>query len=252
MTETTLATVEQQPKPDSALLQFANDWRVTDADTADLAGAKIEQVRSAVTRMKEFFGPLKAAAHAAHKKLTAAENDAISPLEDAKEILTLKVHLWQAEVRRAEQIEAAKRLKEAQRIAAEQQLEEAKQRKAAQEQSDADALALAGRLKAQGMDEDEALEMVMDLAEPPPEPIAVAPVYVAPAPTASKVAGVRSRVRRWNYRITDVASVCHAVGKGQIPSGVVEIKHAPMLAFAKLHGAMLRNTVPGIQFFEEE
>ncbi len=252
MTESTLAIVDQQPKLDGALLQFARDWQVTDPDTADMAGAKIEQIRSTVTRMKQWFRPLKAAAYAAHKKLVAAENDAVLPLQDSQDILTKKVHSWQSDVRRAERIEEARRLEEARRVFAAQRLDESKQREAAQKQADADALDLAERLKASGVEEDVALETAMELAEPTAEPIDTPPVYALPAPTASKVAGVRAKRRRWNYRIIRLDQVCWAISAGKIPVGVIEIKHAQMLDFAKLHGATLRGSIPGIQFYEEE
>ena len=93
----------QPPKPDTRLLQFAKDWIVGDQDTADLAGAKVEQCRTTVNRIMECFTPHKQCAQEAeaHKALVMSEKELIAPINAARDLLTRKVRDWQAEERRA-------------------------------------------------------------------------------------------------------------------------------------------------------
>jgi hypothetical protein len=95
----------QPPKPDTRLLQFAKDWIVRDQDTADMAGAKVEQCRMAVNRIMECFKPHKQCAQEAEarKALVISEKELIAPINAARDLLTRKVRDWQAEERRAAQ-----------------------------------------------------------------------------------------------------------------------------------------------------
>ena len=74
----------------------------------DYSGAAdfLKAIKAAQKKVADHFGPMKAAAHAAWKKITATEDEAAQPLSDAEKVVKgrmLAYHTDQERIRQAEQ-----------------------------------------------------------------------------------------------------------------------------------------------------
>ncbi len=207
----------QAPESGLDLVAQARGLTVASQTDADRAGEIVQALAAVQKKVREFHDPLAQSAHEHHRLITAARTAQLNPLTSATAVLMGNVAVW----RREEQ----ERLR---REAEEQQRRE-------QKRLDDEALELAARLKAEGVDEDAALEAA-----------APAPAYVPPPP-APKIAGMRTS-KHWDYEITGMRLLCGLICAGKVPTSLLEPKRSACLAFAKMHGA--EGNVPGLRMFE--
>lgn len=143
----------------------------------EMAGVMLKGFKEKEAQVREFFKPLVATAHAAHKALTTRLNEAVAPLSEAKKAIGSEMGRYTAKL-------------EAERLA-----EEEKLRAQLQKEADEKAIETATNLEAEGEREaaDEVLENV---------PI----VRTTLESVAPKVEGTVRRTT-WHYEIIEEALI---------------------------------------------
>ena len=99
-----------------AAITTAHNLTISSDDDMRIAAQLMNGFKTAKSSIVTFFGPLKSAAHKAHKEITSREKSLILPFDEADRSIKKKVNEYAAEQRRLAEIEAA-------RIRAEQEAE---------------------------------------------------------------------------------------------------------------------------------
>lgn len=136
---------------------------IVDQQTYDAAAAKFNGVCALEKEITSHYGPMKEAAHKAHKAVCDAEKQILAPVQEAKRILSRSIGAWDEEQERL-RIEEQRRL-------------EAEARKRAEE----DALANAIDAEQNGADAEE-IEAVLS-GSSPIQKVSAAPTYNKQVPT---------------------------------------------------------------------
>jgi len=101
--ETQVETIRAETMP---VVARANALQVRTPEDYTAAADFLKAVKAAQKKVSDHFGPMKAAAHAAWKKITATEAEAAQPLVDAEKVVKgrmLAYHTDQERIRQAEQ-----------------------------------------------------------------------------------------------------------------------------------------------------
>jgi len=185
------------------------------ASDEDYAAAAnfLKVVKGAQKKVTEYFGPMKAATHAAWKAVTTKEAETLKPLTQAEgtvKNIMLKYHNEQEAIRREEQRKLQAAADEAAR----------KERERLEKQ--------AAKLKTP-----EKKEALLEQAA------AVSAPVIEVARELPKVAGQSVR-KTWKARVTDIQ---------QVPREWLVVNESALNAFAKSTKGAVK--VPGVEFFEE-
>jgi hypothetical protein len=100
----------------------AKALHIQDQETYDRAAAKFNGVCALEKEITGHYGPMKDAAHKAHKAVCDAEKEILAPVQEAKRILSRSIGAWDAEQERKRQEEQRRLEAEARRIAEEEAL----------------------------------------------------------------------------------------------------------------------------------
>ena len=172
-------------------------------------------------KIADTFGPICAAAFAAHKTAVKAQKDAEAPLVEAEGIIKPAIARYMAEVDRKRREAEDRQRKEAEKAA-----EEA---------------ALAAAIEAE--DAGAAPEEVTAIVE--------APVYIPPpvTPPPPKLSGISIR-KIVKFEVTDLRALVKAVAAGQVPIEAVQANTTVIGAQARSLRLSLR--WPGVRVWEED
>jgi len=209
-----VTTIEVTPEYPEALTlpEQAKAITITNAETYTQAANFKITLAGWRKKIVDEFGPMKEAAHKAHKAITAKEGEYLKPITEAEATLKTAIMKWQDEQERLRRIEQA-RLEAEARAAAEADRKRREEEAAAIRKAEEEA-ALNAAIAA-GQD---------DVAELPPveayiEPVAYVPPPIA-APTYEAVKGL-GITRRWGAEVTDIKKLCRAVADGVVPETYV-------------------------------
>jgi hypothetical protein len=153
---------------------------IKDQPSYDVAAEKFQAVAALEQQITSHYKPMKEAAHRAHKAVCDAEKEILSPVQEAKRILSKGIGEWDAEQERV-------RLAEQRRLEAE-----------AQARADEEALAAAVDAEQYGADADE-IEAVLSAPAPMPR-IQAAPTYQKSIPTREN----------WSAQVVSLAALVKA------------------------------------------
>jgi len=162
--------------------------QITSPETYAMAANGLQLIKGMTKEIKDFFAPLKEKAFAAHRALTAAENEKLAPLVEAERFAKGAMTTWQLEQEAAARVEQRRLEEEARKRAEEEKLLDA--------------------IDAEQAGEPEAAERI--LAEP-----VLAPV-VRIAPPVPQVAGISMR-ETWSAEVVDMRALVRAVADGKVP-----------------------------------
>lgn len=211
----------------SALVLRAEALQVTDAASYAVAAEFGKGCKALLAVIDSKTDPNVARWHAGHKAACADQRELQDPANRAIKITARKMTDWKREDDARAERARLQRVIEARKLAEEQQLAEAIE------------------LEAEG--DTEGAEEV--LAAPP------APIFIAPRPTAPKVAGI-STPKRWTFEVDDVASVIkHIAGVPQDKP----LAHPELVPVLCVDSAPTRRlvtngnfAVPGIRAYQDE
>lgn len=216
------------PVPDTAALEAAapaivreaKALVVASAEDAQAAGAFLVRVATERRARVEAVAPAKAAAHNAHKAMTALESRLVAPLDEARAIAEPKVAAWQ----RAERA----------RVEADQRAAVEAARKAAEDRQ----LAMAEEAESFGMDD--VADAILD-----DKPVPV----VAPVAPVAPIAGVAARTT-YRAEVVDLLALVRYVAANPSQIGLLAANAAALNGLARA----LKNTltIPGVRVVAEE
>jgi hypothetical protein len=202
------------------LLAFAEAYRVTDQESADLFGHWRVGLRDRIKAVIDKLAPAKKKTYDAWKEICKLETEAVKPLEDAQRCADRKIVAFHNEqVRRAEiwrQAESA----EAHRLEEEHRLAVAAEQEAAGEHEAAEAT----------------------ISEP------IAPIAVAPAPKPA-VQGLTFR-ETYKAEVTDKAAFLKAVGSNKALLHLADPNMTALNQLARAQKEML--DIPGLKVTKEK
>lgn len=103
--ETQVETIRAEVAP---VVARATALQVRTPDDYSGAAEFLKAIKAAQKRVADHFGPMKTAAHAAWKKITMTEAEAVAPLNDAERTVKGRMLTYQAEQERIRQAEQRK------------------------------------------------------------------------------------------------------------------------------------------------
>jgi hypothetical protein len=190
----------------------------------DYTGAAdfLKAIKAAQKKVADHFGPMKAAAHAAWKKITATEAEAAQPLADAERVVKGRMLEYQDEQERIRQAEQRK-------LQAEADARAEAERKALEKK--------AAAMKTEAKRE-EYMERAAEVAAP----------VVTVAPVVPTVAGQAIR-KTWKARLVSISTLTGlAAGDVRLSLIAFDQSAANKLAVAT-KGAL---SVPGVEWYAEQ
>jgi len=172
-------------------------------------------------KIADTFGPICAAAFAAHKTAVKAQKDAEAPLIEAETIIKPSIARYMSEVER-------KRREEESRI-----------RKEMERQAEEEALDAAIEAEAEGASPED-VQAIVD-----------APVFIPPpiAPAGPKLEGISIR-KVTKFRVVDMKALVQAIARGQVTIAAVMSNDTVIGAQARSLKTSLR--WPGVEVWEED
>lgn len=182
--------VEPQEQFEQSALSVRDEaiaLQIVDQQSYDVAAVKFEAVSALEKQIKEHYGPLKQKAHEAHKAICSAENSMLTPVSQAKQVLSRSIGAWDAEQERLRR-EEQRRLEEEARKRAEEEAQ-----KLALEAID------------HGASEEE-VDSIVKEATTAPLPVAHA------APTYQRAAGMFTR-ETWRAELVSLPSLIKAAAE---------------------------------------
>jgi len=250
--------IEQEVAP---VVRRAAEIVVRNHEDRTAAVAFLREVKNAAGKVKDFFAPMKQAAHEAHKRIVTAESEMLTPLAEAERGLKNTVSTYDAEVERAAEIERrrlqaiadekARRERERadQEAARQRQIEEAARAEAEQlrrEAAQADAAERARLEKeADARDRAAAAAAVKVETKEFAAAAAVAPVIQVAAPV--KQAG-ESRRTTWKAQLASLPELA-GLPVGDIRLSFLSFDQSTANRFAIATKGTV--TVPGVKFVSE-
>lgn len=236
------------------MMTRAEAVKVTTQKTYDKAAVFCQEVNDRITEVEEFFAPLKAKAHEAHKALTTEEKQRLTPLKEARSVVDKARNDWYAEEKRKAD-EAARKVKEEEdrRQAERDRLDrEQKRREFEAEQEKARKLREAEEARKEGDKKKAAkLERQAEKVEAPepesePEPARRPPAPVVDAPKASEGTKVS---RPWVAKVTSKTALIKAIADGKAPATLLTVDQKALNAYAKMTREEF--DVPGAEAYQE-
>lgn len=199
--------------------QAAQGFAITTEQENQTVGGKLTAIKALERKIKNFFAPHKAAAHAAHKGLCDAEQRELGPLQEAEAAYKRAIATYETEQERIRRQRAAELTAEARRIEEDERLREAT------------ALEAAGETQ---------------LAERVLEAPIETPAIVIERPKAP--AGIIRTT--WRTEVTDKMALVRAVAEGRAEAGLLTVNQSALDGMARsLKGAM---SVPGVRVVAEK
>lgn len=177
------------------------------------AGEAVKTLAVFKKQLKDYFAPMKDAAHAAHKAICEKENESLRPLTEVEKTLRDRMGVYATEQERI-------------RAAEERRLREAEEARAAAERKKLEEAAA----KAEAKGKDERAEALREKAEA---------VYVAPVSVASTVAPVKTdsfsvgMVDQLNIDVTDLKAFVKALVEQNSALSMIDVKTGPLAAWVK-------------------
>ena len=210
-------SMEQQLEQSAALVvKTAQGLTITNHDDFDRGNTLLKDIKTRMKQVKEYWKEPKAAADAAHKTLVAREAQMLKPLQEAESVIKKAMLAYNAEVER--------KRREAEAEARRKREEEVKRMEA-----------LAAKAEEQG--DDDAAEVLRDMAEDTPMP----EITAQAAPTA-KGTSIR---KTWKARVTD-PNLVPAYHDGM---ELRSINMAALNNIAKWSGGEAK--IPGVEFYQD-
>jgi len=214
----------EKPKPllakAEAIKQMALAYRVTDAQTAIIAGEMVQQIVGQRKDIQDYWKPKKQAMDAAKKVILDAEKEMLSMVEEPETHLREELKKYDQEQERKEQ--------EAKRIAEEEarrQAEEERERLLELQEED-------------GASAEEIAAMAaMPLMVPP----------VIPQFQRQKIKGL-SVPKTWKGECTNILALVQFVAKNPTHVGLIQANDQGINGMAKSTGGAV--SIPGIRFFQ--
>ena len=222
---------------------------VRDQQTYDQATALLKGTALLEKEIKNHYGPLKQAAHNAHKKITAAEKGILEPVERAGAILRGSIGKYTQEQERIRREEERRVREEAVRIERERIVEEASQREARRKEEEEKRLEVATEAESFGATEEE-IHHILEGDEDIPQEWTAPPPVATPRvqPTFQATKGVSTR-EVWSAQVTSIRVLAHAVGTGNAAPNLIQPNMVALNGLARsLKGAM---NVPGVKAVAE-
>jgi hypothetical protein len=254
------AQLNQEIQP---VVQQANAIQVRNAAEFEGAAGFLKSIKASQKRVTDFFGPIKAAAHAAWKRTTEGEATFLKPLQEAEKTVKTRMVAWQAEEDRKAEAErlrlqaiederVRKQRAEQERLAriqrekeeAARRAEEEARRKAAAEQDAAKRKQLEAEAERKRKEADAAAAKAAERDE---RAASVAPAVVIQVESAAPVVeGVSSR-KAWKATVTDKKAFVAFAAQDVTGMflGAVEVNE---IALGKLAKGDKAPTLPGVRF----
>ena len=205
------------------LLETAHSIKVTDEESYKVAGDFLKGVKDSQKKVKDFFSPLKDAAHKAHKAITSKESESLTPLKEADQMVRDTVGTYLDEQEKIRQEEQRKL-----DLAAKKQADKEK----------ADLLKRAGNVKTESKREE-----LLDKAEDVVEEIVHADHAVEKTTSFAGGGGI-TRKKDIKVEVIDAKALIAAIASGAVPTTVIEIKDNKLKAYAKAAGLKAKD-IPG-------
>lgn len=205
----------------TAMVEWANGLAVRNASDYKLAYEQIRNIKAARKRWTDYWGPLKAKAHAAWKEVVAKEKEGTDVCDRAERMAKQKADAWRFE----EERKAEEERRRLQAIADEKARRE-------RERLEKEAAKLkTPELKEERLEQAAAIE---------------APVVEIAAPV--EVEGVAIR-KVWKARLVDMDKLIAAAGPGTVAASLLAFNEKAANAFARSTKGNVK--VDGIEFYEE-
>lgn len=215
-----VARIEREIAP---VVAQASDIVVRDAVSRTAAVDFLKAVKDTQKRVTDFFGPMKKAAHAAWKAVTARESDVLGPLEQAERGIKAKVMAWDADQERI-------RLREQAKLQAEADERARKERERLERE--------AAKLKTPEKREERMAQAAA----------VVAPV-VQVAPVAEKQTGEATR-KVWKAKLVDLKALTNAAAQGSDTAmSLIQFNESAANRFAAATRGAVR--VDGVEWVQE-
>lgn len=194
---------------------------IVDQASYNFAAETLLEIAKLEKEVKAHHGPIKTAAHDAHKAAVAGEKRFLDPLDKAKSLIRRAISGWEIKQRRIRE--------EAER----------KAREEAEKKEEEDRIARAIEAEKAGKSTEEVEKIIDTPAEVKIEP--VKPTY-KPAP------GVSTR-ETWKAEVTDIKALCKAVADGTASEQSV-LPNMPVLN-ASARTAKESFSIPGVKAIKE-
>ena len=220
---------------------------VADQQTYDQATDLLKGAALLEKEIKNHYGPLKQAAHEAHKKITAAEKTILEPVQRAGTILRGSIGKYVQEQERIRREAERAAREEAIRLERERLAEEARVCEERRRKDEEERLAAATEAESFGASEDE-INHILE-SEPAEEEYIPPPQIIIPkVQTYQKAAGMSTR-ETWHAEITSIRVLAYAIGTGNAALNLILPNMAALNGLARsLKGAM---NVPGVKAVAE-
>jgi len=196
-----------------------NNFIVNSPESYADAGKTMLSLNDLLSKIKNYWQPLKQKAHEAHKAITAKENEMLKPIEERKKILSSKVSAYLTEQDRIKR-EEQKRLDDERR-----ELEKAERERLETESKKAEEswdLKKAVELKAQSES-----------------------VYIPPTIVQSEIKktvvmdeGTMSTKKDIEVEIINISDILRHIISGKLPSFIISINELKLKQFLKMSGIM--------------
>jgi len=216
---------------------------VRDQQTYDQAADMLKGVAELAKQIKDHYGPLKTAAHQAHRKICDAEKEILSPVEGADRILRNSIAAFDQEQERIRIAAERRAREEAMRMERERLAEEARYREEQRKRDEEERLATATEAESFGASEGEidhllGGEVIAEEWTPPPQPI------IPAVQTYQKASGISTR-ETWSAEVTNIRLLAKAVAEGTAAPNLIAPNTTALNGLARsLKGAM---SIPGVR-----
>lgn len=227
---------------------------ITNDATYRAAAASLVRCASVRKKIEEYWKPLKAAAHAAHKALTEAEAKMIAEMAGDERTLRLCTSAWETEQERIRQqkirAEQERQRIEQERLQREADAENERRRVEAQKQADDERLAMAAQIQEQGATAEE-IEQVLAAPVVVQDPVYVAPMVAVapPVPQFQRAAGLTAARKNWKAQVTNIVELAAYVVANPQFANLIQGNEQALNAMAKANEANL--SLPGVRAFND-
>lgn len=216
------AVIEQEIEQGIAATNTeATGLMVTDAETYQRAGELLKGIKAVEKRIKDYFSPLKAAAHKAWKSICDRENEELLKLKPGADHLNRQMVAYHQEQERIRQEEERRQREEARRREEEERL--------------------AAAIEAEKTGQSEVAEAILN------EPVHVAAPVVPPA--TPKIAG-QTVATTWKHRVVSLQALVRAVADGKAPITCLQANDVFLGSQARAGKGQI--SYPGVEFYPEQ
>jgi len=229
-----------------SLVTRAKALQIIDAESFELAGAFLQDLKDQQRRIEEFFEPDVQRAHAAWKGLTEKRASFVTPLKEAITIISARYAQFAREAKAKADAERRQREEDARKAEQERLAEEARAREDEARKLAEQALAAPSRDEAQIIEQQaeqlaqEATQLRVDAATVQAPVMHVAPVVSPPKGTSVKA--------NWTFRVDDKLALVKAIAAGQVSVEAIVPNDTYLRARAKADKDTVK--IPGVTFYD--